>query len=439
MEHTLISGNGIVDPDEIGWLHTLGGTPVGNYRFPIHRWFRFPAGFSSRFIDEIFNRFGRNLRDVPILDPCAGTATTLVCGKTAGLNCIGVEAHPLLYRIGKTKTCWDVDTVKLMSAAEYFVSQLRSSDIRLSYDDMYPPLVRKCFSRNVLGQLTVALNLVQAMKDSVEDSIYDFLWLAVLCILRQVSHAGTAPWQYILPDKRKENHRDVIPALQRQLNRMLEDLDYVQNYYAKSQGKSLLVHGDARNLAFLADRSIGFGVCSPPYLNNFDYSDATRLEMFVLKYASSWGEISRNVRTKLIVSATTQVRRSGFDPDEILKEIEPEIRKMILQPVMNLSEVRKDRGGKKNYDVMVAEYFADMMKVLEELTRVLINGSLFIMIVGDSAPYGVYIPTDEILANLALVAGFSERQVVKLRERNTRWDNRKHRVPLRESAVFLRR
>jgi len=137
----LTSSKIIVNPDEIGWLNALGGKPSGNYQLPIHRWFRFPAGFSSRFIDVILNRFCRNFGDVPILDPFAGTATSLICGKAANINCIGVEAHPLLYLVGKAKTCWDVDLNEFSSACRYLITRLSSNAARTTCTDSYPPLI----------------------------------------------------------------------------------------------------------------------------------------------------------------------------------------------------------------------------------------------------------------------------------------------------------
>ena len=52
--------------------------------------------------------------------------------------------------------------------------------------------------------------------------------------------------------------------------------------------------------------------------------------------------------------------------------------------------------------------------------------------IGDSAPYGVYVPVIEWLSNLALAAGFHDFRFEKTRDRNVKWKNRKHRVPLCE-------
>lgn len=439
---SLISGDNIVNTNEINWLYDQCGRPSGNYSIPIHRWFRFPAGFSSRFIMSVLSHFVGNSKDKLILDPCGGTATTNICCKMTGLKSIGVEAHPLLHRVGKIKCNWQLNADELKSHIEMFLSELRhvvndSSIIDLS--TIYPTLVRKCFTEETLTHIHLALEYINRVRNTIGEDIYDVLWLGLLCVLRKVSHVGTAPWQYILPAKSKENTHQLTEALEKQLNVMLEDIVYVQNHFDTENNESLFIEGDCRNMRFLNDKSVSFSICSPPYLNNFDYADATRLEMYIFKYFTSWKDITTGVRDRLIVSATTQVFRTGFDPAEILKSIDPLIQSKILDIVKELTTVRPTKSGKKNYDIMVARYFADTSLFLKETARVMKNDSMFIMIVGDSAPYGVYIPTDKLLAELALTTGFSKYQLIKLRDRNILWNNRKHRIPLRETAIFLQK
>ena len=58
-------------------------------------------------------------------------------------------------------------------------------------------------------------------------------------------------------------------------------------------------------------------------------------------------------------------------------------------------------------------------------------------VIGDSAPYGIYIPVDKWLGELAISAGFREYHFEKLRDRNIKWKNRKHRVPLKEGRLWI--
>lgn len=439
MSISVLNGKPIADSIIMGRLYSVVGKPTRNYRLPIHRWFRFPAGFSADFIDGILTEYAQNLDGKPILDPFGGTATSLVCAKRLGIDSIGVEAQPIFYRVGKTKLQWNMDTLNLRRIVNEFITRMSQNGQSSSDFDTYPELAKKCFSSETLRQLSCAVETLQLIKAKTDEATIDFLWLGITSIVRRVSHCCTSPWQYVLPNKVKVNHVDVITGLKNQFSWMLDDLAYMHEQYNCRTGNAVLIPGDARNLSFLGNESIGFAVCSPPYLNNFDYSDATRLEAYILREASSWADVTHNIRSKLIVSTTTQVKRTGFDPETVLGEIPPNIRWEILKAIGNLTAERKNKGGKKNYDIVVSQYFADMSKVLKETARVLAKGKLFMMVVGDSAPYGVHVPTDKWLAELAIDFGFSQYQLIRLRGRNDRWNNRKHRVPLSESLVLLHR
>ena len=87
---------------------------------------------------------------------------------------------------------------------------------------------------------------------------------------------------------------------------------------------------------------------------------------------------------------------------------------------------------------MIALYFLDLAKIWQDLRRVCKEDSLICFVIGDSAPYGVYVPVDEWLGKLAVNAGFKEYWFEKTRDRNVKWKNRKHTVPLKEGRLWVR-
>lgn len=86
---------------------------------------------------------------------------------------------------------------------------------------------------------------------------------------------------------------------------------------------------------------------------------------------------------------------------------------------------------------MVAAYFADMALVFNGLRNACRDGSRVCFVVGDSAPYGVYVPVERWLGDLAVANGFKSYSFHKLRDRNTKWKNRKHTVPLHEGHLWI--
>jgi hypothetical protein len=63
------------------------------------------------------------------------------------------------------------------------------------------------------------------------------------------------------------------------------------------------------------------------------------------------------------------------------------------------------------------------------------EGAQACFVIGDSAPYGIHVPVDRWLGDLAIAAGFRNYTFEKVRDRNLKWKNRKHRVPLKEGNL----
>ncbi len=195
---------------------------------------------------------------------------------------------------------------------------------------------------------------------------------------------------------------------------------------------------DARTCAGIPRGRVNLVVTSPPYPNNFDYADATRLEMSFLGEVGGWGDLQRAVRQHLIRSCSQHVPEKAVNFEEVLssRELEPIARE--LRPVCEeLARVRLLKAGKKTYHLMVACYFFDLAQVWRSLREVCASPSTACFVIGDSAPYGVHVPVADWLARLALAAGFESFRFERTRDRNVKWKNRKHRVPLCEGRLWI--
>ena len=306
---------------------------------------------------------------------------------------------------------------------------------------MWPALIYKCFAEDNLRQLLSIRTAILQHKTSPERR--DFFKVALTATLRDVTSAG-AGWPYIAPSKyaKRTVHREAFVEFRKRVDLMLSDI-FETNVCDAQKLQHNLFNGDARNLEEYADRnSVDMVLTSPPYLNNYDYADRTRLETYFWGIYESWGDITRQVRDHLIIAATTQIRRSEMDevrscPSvlEVSREIHAEISRIVDQ----LSQLRLVKGGKKSYDLMVAGYFEDMLKVIQGVYKVLKPGQPFVLVLGDSAPYGVHVRTDEIIGELAIAAGFTKCDIQVIRKRGDKWagNSQRHKVPLRESIVTI--
>ena len=143
----------------------------------------------------------------------------------------------------------------------------------------------------------------------------------------------------------------------------------------------------------------------------------------------------------MITSTTTQINRHDikYEFTEDFKKDNPEEYGVLSVAVSDLSEIRKTKGGKKSYDLLVSGYFNDMYRILEDNFRILKPGCTAKYILGDSAPYGVHIPTDELIGRIGCNIGFRNYKIDVLRTRGDKWKNnpQRHDVKLRESIVTL--
>jgi DNA modification methylase len=425
------------------------GTFKDSLRAPIHNWFTYPAGFSYKAVESSIQT--NNIRQgQTIYDPFMGSGTTNLVAKKLAINSYGVEAHPFVFRITRTKMNWEIDGEEIAQSLREVETQVRNrkrglngTDVRVVLEKEFPELVLKCYENSTLLDLLFIRNA--ATENGFSQTVKDIFFVGLTSILRQVSTAATG-WPYIAPNKQKTTslNKNALYEFARQVRKMLSDIrntvDEASPDYRDSFHK--ISNADSRHTQDLIPSScVDHVFTSPPYLNNFDYADRTRLELYFWGEAKNWSEISENIRAKLITSATTQISRDDprYKLSKELQEACPDVFDLLKKSVSRLSEIRLTRGGKKSYDHLVSGYFNDMFQIISEVYRVLKHDTKAVFVLGDSAPYGVHVPTDDLIGKIGLGIGFSDYCIDVLRERGGKWkDNpQRHDVLLRESIVTL--
>jgi hypothetical protein len=162
-------------------------------------------------------------------------------------------------------------------------------------------------------------------------------------------------------------------------------------------------------------------VTSPPYLNNFDFAEMTRMELYFWNYAGSWREITDRVRARLIINTTTAPTVARRRQDHWASQLPEEALVELTALKAELAKQRLTRPGKKEYDSLVFPYFAQIRATMAEVYRVLRADAPFHMVVSDAALYGVHIHTEQLLANLMSILGFDVKEIIRLRHRGGRW------------------
>jgi len=416
-------------------LESRSGSFIDNMRLPVHRWFRFSAGFSAQWVESLLSEHAP-LNDKVVLDPFAGSGTTLLASDVVSVRSIGVEAHPFLVKIARAKLWWWISVEEFLDAAFKVLNTAKQLLKTGQERESYPDLIMRTISLQNLSKLDALKKAWETHHDLSPSS--HLVWLAITSIIRQSSFSGTAQWQYVLPKKRKKTVLDPLEAYMRQIEMMSQDMRQMQ-FLVNGTSKAILYHSDARSFPEVRTNSVHIVVTSPPYANNFDYADALRLEMSFWGEVRSWGELHEAVRKYLIVSSSQHASREKLILDQLLSsELLNPIKGEISEVCKRLAEERLRHGGRKHYHTMIAAYFIDMARVWRELRRVCSTPCDLYFVIGDSAPYGVYVPVHRWLKKLALSSGFDIAEYRKLRDRNVKWKNRKHRVPLQEGILHIK-
>lgn len=417
------------------------GTFKESLRAPIHRWFAYPVGFSPRLVEEAIAE-ARLPAGALFYDPFAGTATSLIAARQSGLESHGLDAHPFIHFVGRTKLHWDVEPSLLGPALEPFIEEASTVAEKADPPDpsSVPALLAACYEPAQLGRLFALRDYVRATCPE-NSALRNLAELALAAIARPAASVSTK-WPNVAPKRaRSRAAPDAVTLFAERLRMMALDLATVAWQY--DWPTAHLELADARlPHPYLLEESVDLVVTSAPYLNNFDYADRTRLETYLLGHYTSWRELTEGIRRHLVISATTQFSGLRVTADELLAPVtaaDPCLGAEIGTLVERIAAARRATRGDKRFDLVVAGYFRDMLRVLTETRRLLRSNGRMQIVLGDSALYGVHVPTDVLVGRLGLVAGFHDLRVDHLRSRGNKWRavRRSLHIPLRESLVTL--
>lgn len=399
-------------------------------RLPFDRWLRYPAGFSQPALAAAFAILDAVGQVGCVIDPFCGVGTVGTTARAKGHAFVGIDAHPWISHAAALKFDCPGTVADLRAAAADITTDVSPASIEDEHE-----LVRRAFEPAMLGSLVALRERIRASRSPWRHHIE----LALLANLR--AHAAiNVGWPYQLPSKpRDARSTDPSAYLLRRVTMMAEDLAR----WPEDPPNVTVVHGDGRKAATwaLADLSQAVGaISSPPYLNNFDYADATRLELYFSGAVNCWEELCREVRSGMVV-ATTQQSSVG-EAEEALEQLAewPGVHAHVRRLSAELEHERQRRPRGKEYSRVIAPYFAGIGRVLEHLASALPAGAPVALVVGDSAPYGVFIDTPLILLAVGAEVGLAPIGTQRLRDRGMKWrtNGSRHQVPLSEQLVEFR-
>jgi DNA modification methylase len=369
-----------------------------------------------------------------ILDPFAGSGTTITETILFGAKAYWTDYHPLSQLICRIKTS-KFDIATLESAYKELVQNINSKSKKTINIDFA--------NRNFWFQSEVSevLELIREEINSYNSSERDFLSIVLASTVRKMSNMNDG---MILAARRQHieaipirTRNDVIQCFNKYASQYVEAI-YEWQYLAKGeQSKAIKISSnDARQL----NNNIKFDaiITSPPYINAIDYVWASKFELHWLKLVNSDSErldlYSQEIGTERI--ATKERNILGRTGHKMLDDL--------IEDIYTGKIYDASKGQNHLRSRVVWKYFMDMKNHLKEAYDVLKPSGFYCLSIGDSCRIcGVKIPVATLLTDFAEQLGFIKifrfQLLLKNRRlnipRNVKWaDTIKH-----DSVIVLQK
>lgn len=386
---------------------------------PVHNWYFFTLGYSPLFVQYVIKKNGI-AREDHVLDPFAGSGTTLVECKLNGIRSYGVDANDFLAFASSTKTNWalSVENVKkeyreVLKAAEPRISTtIKKVEPGISMSLCPPDELDTIFDRNIrnkllkstyissrpLAKLLVLKELVNKVEDKAARALFR---LALASILVPSANVRFGPGFGLTKPRYDVN---VLQLFKDKLARMISDLEFVQRI--EHVGSSEAIIGDTRKLRACTNEKIfDYVITSPPYPGDHDYTRHTRLELSFLDFAEEMTDI-RTIKKRMLRGSTRNYYSGDNDIEHVLKF--PEIVSLVKKIALRVVETNGTSGFEKLYSRVVGEYFGGMYSCLKEIFYSLEKKGIATFLVGDSHAFKmVHIETARLLGEIGKDVGFS--------------------------------
>jgi hypothetical protein len=400
-----------------------------------YRWLKYKEAFSPDLVRAVFD--GWTALEGPVLDPFAGSGTSLLVAAERGLDGIGVELLPYAGWAANTIVQAHAADVTMFCGLVAAAADAARSGSRASRLDLPVPAASWALSDEVSGTLLALRSELPPRGSGVEA---DLAHLALLSIIEGVSVAVKDGTSLRHRERRREGRStrpgrkgqqtqadDVIDAFAGAAQTIADDLPKMV-----SATEARVIPGDARCLPF-RDATAGSAIFSPPYPNRYDYSAIYQLELAGGGFIAAPEDL-RRIRKSLL--------RSHLEapPSNQLVLDDPAVLAVLRAVAAAAKGGPAERGRTLR---MLVGYFDDMCHVFAELARVLRPGAPAACVVATQTYFGYPVPTDFMLASIARQAGLLVDELWVLRHKRVAVQQRARgnvaSTGGRESVLLMRR
>jgi len=397
-----------------------------------HSWFHFKEGFSRRLLLALLTELDiPNGHAVRLLDPFAGVGTTLLSAQLARtkgwrLDAVGVERNPFLRFAAEAKLDWHTYDPERICV-------LMRSVLSGGADEYRGPLPEYSTLRNARVYHPLRLRCLLGYRDKIRRVATDsaegkFLLLGFAGVLEGLS--GVRKDGRALRFVSRKNGGTPREALYKRWSQMLQTIELMRARH-RVVNRARVVEGDARDLSAAGvggSEEFDLIIYSPPYLNNIDYTEVYKIELWMLGFVQTYDQFRELRRSTLASHPGARFARG----DSVTLPSS-------LQGVLDTVAAAFSQDGYRRKGEMFKAYAFDMLEALRGQFKVLKQGGHCVCVVGNSLHGGeggkVPVATDLLVALAAQSVGFTINRIFVARHLRRR--DRESSPFLRESILLM--
>jgi len=375
----------------------------------IHRLYPYIEGYSCGFVQQIIDKlpYKPNL----IYDPFAGVGTTQIVASHNNIPSSYSEINPFMQFVIECKTNKIIEFIdsleKNSEKLQHFVKYLNRTNLSVS-DNLYNTYTKKLGTDQYFEKATLKnilqIKLAIERNFSADPLLKNMALFALSTIIVTVSNTiRRADLRYKYEDEKKYSAKDVFPMFCQKILEFLSDVNEIKDLpLCKTEFASC----DAQELIKAYDKKFDLVITSPPYVNGTNYFRNSKLELILLDFVNDYEGIG---------FFTKQAITSGIN--NVVKK------DRAIIPVKNLAPILaklKKCAYDKRIPVLIESYFSDMHRMFSNVSHLLHDEAYFYLDIGDSQFANVYIPTDQILTDIAKTNSLELIDSKFIRERHSK-------------------
>ena len=356
-----------------------------------------------------------------VMDPFCGSGTTLVEGFLNGHLAFGCDMNPMAAKIARAKVgILEISPNVVREAFGAVASQIEDTPSALGdpssqFESECLNEIERWFPEPVVHKLAWLLSTIRTSSTGV---VRDLLEVVLSDLARQVSQQEPSDLRVRrrrIPIEDADVFGLYLEALDTQFDR-LEKFWQARSYSPRRLFRGTVVEGDCRDERTfdrmgVLPNSVDLVLTSPPYATALPYIDTDRLSLLLLFGMNSAAR--RPLEHDLVGSR--EITTSGR------RVLESEIEADLLGLPSVVSDYLKDlqyRIGKaqlgfrrRNMPALLARFFVDMVRVIQNCHRRLRHGGEAMIVIGDNrvrvGSEFERIPTTDFVCDIALASGMT--------------------------------